>query len=123
MKLAMILLCCAPGFAFAESWTGALVNSKCYDNEVSNTNPSNTDAAVNTDKDAEIRYCHPNAKTKSFAVVDFDGSIHKLDAEGNTKAEGFVRANPQKSRYRVEVTGEKNRDVIKVESIRLAANP
>ncbi len=102
---------------FAQSWTGALVDSKCFDNELRNVGPTNTDSQANTDKAYEIRYCHPNAKTKSFAVVDFDGASHALDAAGSAKAEEFVRANPHKSRYEVKVTGEVQGKAIKVESI------
>lgn len=117
MKLALILLSFAPALAFAERWTGALVDSKCYDAEERNIAPTNTDGAVNVDRSAEIDYCHPGAKTKVFAIVDFDGTMFKLDTEGNAKASALVRAHPQKSRYRVEVKGKKGARTLKVESI------
>jgi hypothetical protein len=120
---AALALWIAPSLAVAGSWTGALVDAKCYAAEQRNKSPTNTDSDVNTDKDAEIHYCRANAKTKDFAVVDFDGFAHALDAAGNTKAAEFVRAHPSKSGYRVEVIGENSGAGIQVTSIRwLAAN-
>ena len=67
------LLCLSPVLSFAGSWSGSLVDSKCYDALERNVNP--TDTLYNVDRDGyrEIRYCSPTTKTKYFAVVPFDG--------------------------------------------------
>jgi hypothetical protein len=59
--------------------------------------------------------CRPNARTKSFAVVDEGWRVLKLDSDGNAKASDLVRN--RKSVWGVKVTGEKTKDVITVESI------
>ncbi|HTS75222.1 MAG TPA: hypothetical protein VMG40_03405 [Bryobacteraceae bacterium] len=115
---AALVLWIAPSLVIAGNWTGALVDAKCYAAEQRNKSPTNTDSDVNTDKDAEVHYCRANAKTRDFAVVDFDGFPHALDAAGNGKAAEFVRAHPSKSGYRVEVMGEKSGAGIQVTSIR-----
>lgn len=107
--------------AFAESWRGMLVDSKCYAAEQRNVNPTDTETAVDTDKGAEIRYCTPKAKTKSFALVGPDGSALRFDAAGDAKASAYVHAEGKQRRYEVAVTGEQNGERIQVASIVAAA--
>src|SRR5271165_898415 len=89
----------------AGSWSGSLVDSRCYANEERNVNPNDTETSVDRDSNSEIRYCSPTAKTKSFAVVQHDGMIFRLDAAGNTKAAELVRKTGRKSPFPVVVTG------------------
>jgi hypothetical protein len=119
MRLAA-LLCLSSVFSFAGSWSGTLVDSKCYDSEELNVNPTDTSTSVDRDKNLEIRYCSPSAKTKSFTVVQHDGLSFKLDSAGNTKAAELVRKTGGKSLFTVAVTGELNRNTIKVDSISVA---
>jgi hypothetical protein len=51
-------------------------------------NPNDTLTSVDRDTNREIRYCSPNAKTKSFTVVQSDGLNFRLDFAGNAKAAG-----------------------------------
>ncbi len=114
------LLCLSSVLSFAGIWTGALVDSKCYASEERNVNPTDTMTYVDRDRNLEIRFCSPRAKTKSFAVVQADGTIVTLDAVGNAKAAEFVRATGKQSRFAVVVTGALSKDTISVDSIAIA---
>jgi hypothetical protein len=119
MRLAA-LFCLSAALGFARIWTGALVDSKCYASEERNVNPTDTLTSVDRDGNREIRYCTPRAKTKSFAIVQADGTIVALDSAGNAKAAELVRATGKQSRFIVAVTGALSKDTISVESITIA---
>lgn len=114
------LLCLSSALGFAETVSGVLVNSKCYAAEERNVNPTDTEASVDRDRNLEIRYCHPRAKTRSFAIVTRDGQSFELDSTGNAKAAELVRQSGKKSRYDVAVIGGMSKQIIQVESISLA---
>jgi hypothetical protein len=113
-------LCLFSGFSSAETLSGALVDSKCYDSEERNVNPTDTLTYVDRDRNLEIRLCRPRGKTKSFAVVTQDGLSFKLDSAGNAKAAELVRKTGKKSGYEVAVIGGMSKHTIQVESISLA---
>jgi hypothetical protein len=121
MRLRMIAfatlmgLTAAPGFA--QSTTGFLVDSDCYESLERNVNPSDTNTYVDRDRDWEVRYCSPNRKTKSFTLVNHDGLSFKLDPAGNAKAAELLGSARKKSVLEVSVTGEMSKDAIKVSSI------
>ena len=108
------LLILAAGLAFADSWSGYLVNSSCYANEQSNTNKDPT--TVDRDMTAEIRQCRPNAKTRHFAVVTNTWNSLKFDDAGNAKAAGLAR---QSTSWPVTVTvsGTRTGNTIRVDTI------
>jgi hypothetical protein len=96
--------------AYAESWTGKLVDASCADQQ----------------KNAA---CAPTASTASFAI-QASGKTMKLDAEGNRKAaaalrernNGANRAQDPKSvatEVTATVSGTMSGDEIKVESIQV----
>ncbi|HLG95452.1 MAG TPA: hypothetical protein VKX49_03970 [Bryobacteraceae bacterium] len=111
------LLCVASGLAGIETWSGALVDGKCYAAEERNVNPTVTLTAVDRDRGQEIRYCSPNAKTKTFALVERDSTRFDLDAGGNAKAAELVRKSGKKPLFLVTVTGELNGHTITVDTI------
>jgi len=119
MRLAA-LVCLSSALSFAGSWSGALVDSKCWRNEELNVNPTDTSTYVDRDRNMEIRYCSPNAKTKSFAVVQSDGRSFTLDSEGDARAAELVRNTGKKSLFAVVITGEMTQHTVKVESISMA---
>jgi hypothetical protein len=108
-------LTAAPGFA--QSTTGFLVDSDCYESLERNVNPWDTNTYVDRDRDWEVRYCSPNRKTKSFTLVNHDGLSFKLDPAGNAKAAELLGSARKKSVLEVSVTGEMSKDAIKVSSI------
>jgi hypothetical protein len=117
--IALLCLSSAPGYA--GTWSGTLVDSKCYANEERNVNPNDTLTAVDRDQNQMIRYCAPSAKTKTFAVVRHDGLIFNLDSAGSVKAAELVRKVGKKSRFAVVVNGEVSGHKIKVDSISMAS--
>jgi len=119
MRLAA-LFCLSSALSFAGIWTGALVDSKCYASEERNVNPTDTMTYVDRDRNLEIRFCTPRAKTKSFAIVQADGTVVTLDAGGNAKAAELVRGTGKQSRFAVAVTGALSKDTISVDSIAMA---
>jgi hypothetical protein len=112
-------LCLSSAFAYAESWSGTLVDSKCFAIAELNVNPTDTLTYVDRDQNQERRLCSPGAKTKSFAVVQHAGVSLKLDSAGNAKATGIVRSSASKSPLVVVVAGEMSENTIKVDSISL----
>jgi hypothetical protein len=123
MKLAMLLavflcLCAAP--VYAETWKGYLVDARCYSSQERNVNPFDPNFNTNHDRGYEVRVCRPSAKTRSFAVVDFDGVSFELDPSGNGKAADLIRQAPKESVISVTLTGEKHKDTVRVDSISLA---
>lgn len=114
------LICFSSALSFAGSWTGTMVNSKCWAAEERNVNPTDTSTFVDRDRNLEIRACSPNAKTKSFAVVLPDGLSFQLDAAGNMKAADLIRQSGKQSVFTVAVTGERIKNTVKVESILIA---
>lgn len=105
--------------AFAQSWSGFLVNSECYESRLRNTDPWDTSTYVDRDKDADVRHCAPNAKTKSFEFVDHDGVNFRLDAAGNAKAGDVTQKAGKKEYLGVRVTGDLSKNTIQVDSISL----
>jgi hypothetical protein len=103
--------------SFAETWSGKLVDSKCYAAEQRNVNPTDTETWVDSDKNYEIRYCSPRSKTKVFAVVDSDGRSFNLDSAGNSKAAALVPNDGKKHVIPVTVSGEMIGKAIQVDSI------
>lgn len=106
--------------ALAESWTGYLVDAKCYASEERNVNPFAPSFDANHDRAYEIRVCRPKVRTRKFAVVDVNGQSVDLDASGNAKAADFVRQIGEKRLLNVTVTGDRRDHTVTVESISLA---
>jgi hypothetical protein len=123
MALAMrltALLAFSSAVSFAATWSGNLVDSRCYASEERNVNPTDTETYVDRDRNYEIRYCSPGPKTKFFTVVQFDGQSFKLDDAGNAKASELVRNAGKRRPYHVAITGEMMGNAIKVDSISAA---
>jgi hypothetical protein len=119
IRMATLLLfaCLAGTIARAHSWSGALVNAKCWDSEERNINPHDSLTNVDRDRGMEVRFCSPNAKTKSFALVDHDGYTFHLDVGGNAKAADLVRHAGKKPYYFVNITGQAGKRMVRVDSI------
>jgi hypothetical protein len=112
------LLFLVSSLGFAGSWTGYLVDSNCYATVESNRNINPT--SVDRDMNAEIRRCSANEHTRTFVVVLSDWLSVKFDAAGNAKAAELVRQSPKGSEMRVEVTGNREKDKMKVSWISAA---
>jgi hypothetical protein len=102
----------------AGTWSGALVDSKCYAAEQTNTR--STSPYAGQDLAYEIRYCSPNIHATSFAIVQQDGRSLPLDAVGNAKAAELVQTHGSKSPLRVNATGQMVGHIVKVQTLSLA---
>ena len=114
------LFCLSSALGYAENWTGALVDSNCYEFRERNVNPTDTLTYVDRDTREEIRYCSANAKTRTFTIVLREGTSFRLDAAGNTEAAQLVRNTGKKTLFIVAVTGTRSKNTIKVGSISIA---
>ena len=114
------LFCLAAGLAFAESWSGTLVDAKCFAAEQRNSGPKDTLIYVDRDVNLEVRYCHPTAKTKTFGIVQPGGVLMNLDAAGNAKAADLVRQAGKTESLWVQVNGRQNRNTIDMNSLSAA---
>ena len=115
--LLLVVACALSSAAFAGTWTGYLVDSKCYASEQSNVSFIDGSPLVNSDRGYQIRVCSPDAGTTKFALIDNDGQRLKLDASGNAEAACLVRQAGGKSYRPIMVTGEKNDHTVMVDSI------
>lgn len=94
--------------ALAESWTGKLIDATCMDQQKSMT------------------ACNPSSTTTSFLVA-VDGKTYRLDDAGNTKAmealknraDRTVPNAPSSSTVSAKITGTKEGDTIKVDTIQV----
>lgn len=93
------------------------MDTKCYENEERNINPTDTLIFVDRDQNSEIRYCSPKANTKSFTVVEPSGQYFRLDSTGNAQAADLLQRTGQRNGLYVTVTGESSKNTIKVDSI------
>jgi len=111
-------LLCTLGTALgqAASWSGALVDARCYTSTLNNVNPRDN-SFVSTDKTAAIRGCPPNQKTRAFVLVQRDGWAFNLDAAGNKRAKGLILTAGKQPLYSVEVIGERNGETLAVTTI------
>jgi hypothetical protein len=114
------LVCLGSAPVYAETWTGYLVDAKCYASQERNVNPFDPNFDTNHDRGYEVRVCQPGAKTKSFTIVQSDGVSFELDPSGNGKAADLIRQTSKESVIRVTVTGEKHKGIVRVDSISLA---
>ncbi|SRR5579883_2453510 len=97
--------------AAAETWTGRLIDSNCYEQQTEQKN---------------IGACVPTSATSSFALYT-EGKMYKFDEQGNSKAAAAIKdradrsADPEKplnGQIAVKVTGSMDSDSkLKVETI------
>ena len=118
--LAIGVLVSLPTRSFADSWSGALVDAKCFAFEERNVNPTDTMTSVDRDFAGELRYCSPSTKTKAFSLVERDGTTFRLDAEGNAKALDILAKSGKKDLTIVVVTGEREKNIIKVTAMAMS---
>ena len=117
-----VLICLIAAPVFAGTWSGVLVNSRCYEDVERNVSPTNSAIDVYRDRNGEIRYCRANAKTKEFTIVQSDGQSFRLDAAGDAKAAEIVRNGNPKWIFVVTVSGELMDQNIAVDSMSMLRN-
>jgi hypothetical protein len=101
----------------ATTWSGVLVDGKCYAAFKGDTRSSLR--YVDRDTAWMIRYCAPRLGTGCFAVVPVDGGTFPLDKNGNAQAWALVRKIGRRRVAVVEVAGIKKGKDIAVSNIKV----
>lgn len=87
--------------AFAETWSGTVVDVSC----------KGKDLASHTKK------CAMGCAKSGFGLVTADGKFIKFDEEGNAKALEALKASSKDADLKATVKGTMDGDIIRVESI------
>ncbi len=105
MALALVL----PLSAATETWKNvALVDTMCA-----------AKAEVKADPDKHTSRCALQCAKSGFGVLTSDGTFLKLDEAGNEKAVAALKSGKKTDHLRVTVSGERDGDTIKVQSLSL----
>ncbi len=105
---ALIVLALAlPGLLAAETWKSVtLVDSMCAQK-------------VKADPDKHTKTCALKCSGSGMGILTSDGDFLKFDEAGNKKAIAALKASKKADHLRATVTGEKEGDTLKVESLKL----
>lgn len=107
--LAVLAAWCLPLTAAPQTWNNAvLLDTMC----AAKTN-------VKADPDAHPRSCALQCRGNGYGILTSDGTFLKLDPAGNEQAVAALEHSSQKDHLRVTVTGERQGDTIKVQSLKL----
>jgi len=84
-KTLFLALTMGAAFAYADSWTGKLLDASCYDR-------------MKDDKDAQKseQACVATPQSTSFVLMS-SGKAYRLDAAGNTKAAAAMKNHAERS--------------------------
>ena len=89
--------------AFAETWTGTLVDVMCKGKDLS----------------SHTAKCAMNCAKSGYGVVLSDGKFVKLDEGGNAKALAALKSTNTEKDLKVKVSGTLDGDTVKVSAIEL----
>jgi len=89
--------------AFAETWTGTVVDVNCKGKDLS----------------SHTRNCAISCSRSGYGIVTPDGKFIKFDETGNTKALAALKSSSRDKDLKATVTGSMKDDVIQVDSIDL----
>ena len=107
ISLALALAVALPALASAEAWNNvAMIDTQCS-------------SKAKADPDAHTRNCALMCAKGGFGILDSGGNYLKFDGKGNEQALKLLQSSSKKDHIRVDVTGNKDGDVIHVESVRL----
>src|SRR5580704_16354074 len=111
------LSCLVSMLGFAGNLSGWLVDSKCF----ASLSSFRGEPESSWDANSAIRYCSPEKKTHSFAVVrQDDGSPFSFDPGGNEKALDLRVSADNKFVYLVNVAGQTDRHMVYVRAISIS---
>ena len=89
--------------AFAESFTGTVVDVACKGKDLA----------------AHTRQCAMKCGKSGYGLVTSDGKFMKFDEVGNTKVAEALKASSKEADLKATVTGKVDGDLLVVESIAL----
>ena len=105
--LGLAVLFAVPVLCAAETWTNVpIVDVACS-------------AKVKANPDAHTRDCALQCAKSGYVVIASDGAVLKLDAKGNQEAIAALKATVNEDHLRATVTGEREGDIIKVQSLKI----
>jgi hypothetical protein len=110
-KLSFAFVALAAAFPLAaavQTWTNvALIDHKC-----------STKIKPRT-VDTHTRSCSLTFESSGYGILTADGTFLKFDKEGSQKALDELKASAKKDHLRATVTGDREGDMVKVQSIKL----
>jgi hypothetical protein len=107
LLVSAILLVALAGIAAAETWTHVtLIDANCA-----------TKMKDNPDK--HTTQCALHCAGSGLGILTSDGSFLKFDAAGNEKAVEALKATKKTDHLRATVTGDRDGERIKVQSLKL----
>ena len=98
-----ILLAAVCSAAFAENWTGTIVDVMCKGRDLS----------------SHTRDCAVSCATGGYGVVLGDGKFLKFDEGGNARALQALKKSSKDKDLKVKVAGKLDGEVIQVETLEL----
>lgn len=101
MKRLMVAFTFASALAFAESWSGTVVDVNCKAKDLS----------------SHTRDCAVRCSRSGYGIVTADGKFIKFDEQGNAKALAALKASSKDKDLKANVTGTLKDEVIQVEAI------
>jgi hypothetical protein len=119
MRFASLLICLS-SLGFAGTWSGVLVDSRCYTSMWNNTGPDVPSVA--RDMNSLLVQCAARPDTRRFAIVQYDWRPLRLDAAGNERAAAIIRPIwKRRALYCVTVAGARKRNEIFAGPVSLAS--
>jgi hypothetical protein len=107
ISLLVILALALPLLAAAEDWSNvSLMDTNCA-------------AKAKADPDAHTRACAMKCAKAGYGILDKDGNYLKFDEKGNQEAAKLLQSTDKKDHLRVNVSGKKEGDTIKVDSLKM----
>jgi hypothetical protein len=101
MKKLAVAFCLVSAAAFAETWTGTVVDVMCKGRDLA----------------SHTKECSVKCSGSGFGLVLADGKFVKFDERGNAKALAAIKATKKEKDLKAKVAGTLDDDVISVESI------
>jgi hypothetical protein len=99
--IAGLVVCSA--LAWAETWSGTVVDVMCKKNDLA----------------SHTRDCAISCAKSGYGIVLADGRFVKFDERGNVRALAALKASSKEKDLKAKVTGTLKEDVIQVDSIEL----
>lgn len=107
LLLSATFLLLGPAASAAETWTGvSLVDTLCA-------------TKAKDAPDAHTRECALACRKGGYGILAADGTYLEFDQAGNEKALAALEASTAADHLRVTVTGERQGDTIRVDTLRL----
>jgi hypothetical protein len=103
MKKLIAGLTVCSALAWAETWSGTVVDVMCKKNDLA----------------SHTRDCAISCAKSGYGIVMADGKFVKFDERGNVRALAALKASNKEKDLKAKVTGTLKEDVIQVDSIEL----